>query len=293
MSEPEAGSQSGITLRDGVAVRHHRPPRRDRASTVPLIFYLHGLGESSECFEALLKHPRLAGFEQVAIDLPGYGHSRRSNSGAASLDHLAELVAGWIEAELDAPTLIVGHSMGGVLGQLICGLEGRHRRHLAGLLNVEGNLSPGDCTASAVAAADHVDDFVSRGFARLVESLEQLGQNDPAHRGYARHMRRCQPLQFHLNARELVELSQSEQLPARLAALQLPVRYLGGRPGGVADRSLELLELTHVDTVIVEPSGHWPYIDQPERFVDLLLDFVAELRPIPTPRDPGARLPPD
>jgi pimeloyl-ACP methyl ester carboxylesterase len=83
-------------------------------------------------------------------------------------------------------------------------------------------------------------------------------------------MRICDPRALHRNAGELVDLSTAETLAPRLGELRLPVHYLWGDPRGTGQRSRDALEAAGIDGTPVPHSGHWPFLDQPELFLERL-----------------------
>ena len=235
---------------------------RERAGG-PTVLWIHGLGESGRCFEAIAAHPALAGAGALIPDLPGYGKTGRPETPlplAAIADHLA----GWLAARGAPPVVVAGHSMGGVIGVL---LAERHPARLARLVDIDGNVSAGDCTYSGRA--------LERGLPDLIAHVEALAATDLAHRGYAESIRLADPDAFLLHARELVETSGAETMPGRLARLPVPVTYIAGAPGGACARSRELLAAAGVPTLAIEPAGHWPFIDQPDAFAAALAGILS------------------
>lgn len=246
----------GWSFERGMVVREPGP------AVDPPVLWLHGLGESGMCFERVLAEPALAGLRHLVPDLPGYGRSPWPES-PPSLAGIAELVAGWLTERGEPPAVVIGHSMGGVVATM---LAERHPGVVRSVVNVDGNLSPGDCTYSGQAVEHSLGDFVSKGFDRLRERVFSLGLDDAAHRGYWASLRLADPAAVHLHSRELVELSARETLAVRLAGLSRPAIYVAGSPGGACGRSRELLDAAGVTTVLVQPSGHWPFIDRPAAF---------------------------
>lgn len=236
------------TIEHGMVVR--------RLGGGPEIVWLHGLGEQSASFDAITA--LLPGYTHVLPDLPGYGRSPwpalplpAGDSLAALADHLVA----WLAAR--RPSL-VGHSMGGVLATLIA-----ERIDVAAIVNIDGNLSRGDCTLSAQAAAYPLAEFVDHGFAAIRASVYERGVTELALRGYFAALTLACPEILHRHAVDLVALSAGETLAPRLAAVRAPVRFVAGVPRGICARSRALLDAHAVEWVGVEPSGHWPFVDQP------------------------------
>lgn len=231
----------------------------------PVVVWLHGLGESGRCFEAIARHPALDATFALIPDLPGYGRSAWP-SAPTSLEDTADVVAEWLRDRRLRP-VIVGHSMGGVLGVL---LAERHPDVVGQLVNVDGNVSLGDCTFSARAAAFTPEAFVDHGFDEVRDFVYRGGLESPPLRGYHASMAFADPRTFHLHARELVRDSKPETMAARLAHLPRPVTYVAGHPDGACPRSRELLAGAGVPTVEIAPAGHWPFLDQPDAFAAAL-----------------------
>lgn len=238
------------------------------------MLWIHGLGESGRCFEHLPRAPRLARWQHAVPDLLGYGKSPWPESPLSLADH-AQYLRAWIERSgLPGPLVLIGHSMGGVIGEI---LLRRSMPSVAGFVNVEGNISAGDCTTSKDVAALSLAELRDGGLARILDRLYRAGVDDPAQRGYYASLTMCDPATLHRNSGELVELSTGEGLATRLGALRLPQLYLLGHPGGAGERSRQLLDRAGVTWRAIEPAGHWPYIDRPQVFVDLLADFADGL----------------
>jgi pimeloyl-ACP methyl ester carboxylesterase len=236
------------------------------------IIYLHGLGESGLCFQSLLDDPLLAGWRHMAIDLPGYGKTPWRNE-PMTLDALADAVADWIERLRLGDVILVGHSMGGVVGLRICE---RSPLLVRAFLDVEGNISAEDCVFSAEAAEYALEAFRREGFHRLLGRLYEAGVKDPSLRGYYASMRICDPGQLHLNSRELVAISSRGDIARRLAVLSAPVRYVAGVPDGTSLTSRQRLAEAGVPCVAVQNAGHWPFLDQPGAFAETFASFLED-----------------
>jgi len=263
-----------------------RPSEDPAQQPGPTVVLIHGLGESALCFEHLMTSPGLFPWSLLAPDLPGYGRSPWRDRPLSLPDH-ADHLAEWLRARrsalpsgaseaLDTPAFIVGHSMGGVIGTL---LSERHPDLVNGFVNVDGNLSIEDCVFSGRASDYELHAFIDSGFYRLKEAVYRQGRKHAAQRGYYASLRLCDAYTFHLNSQELVALSATEELAMGMKRLGALAHYIAGVPGGACARSLELLDRAGVQWTAIHDSGHWPFIDQPGRFVDLLVRILDSGQP--------------
>jgi len=244
--------------------------QKDAAGTV---LWIHGLGESGLCFESVITDPRLEGWEHLVPDLPGYGKSpwpQVPMSMFAYADHLGE----WLLATERRPVVVVGHSMGGVIGTF---LAERFPERVRMFIDVEGNISESDCTTSGQVADRSRDDFLRTGFEALLQVVWREGKDDPAFRLYYPSLRICDPRCLYLNSVELVDLSGEEMLAIRLSSLKMAHLYVYGAAGGTGERSQELLERAGVRSIGVSEAGHWPFLDRPDEFIGLVSDELAAL----------------
>lgn len=254
--------------REGVYFR-----KKHAADPRGTLFYVHGLGESGLCFEEIMTAERLRFWNHIVPDLPGYGRSKWPES-PISLPRFAQMVAEWLSTEEVRPRILVGHSMGGVIGQMVC----RDYPEAAdAFFNVEGNVSLEDCTFSGRAAGTSLDGFLAEGFDRLKSWVYEAGREVLPMRRYHASMLRCSPAAFHHNSEELVAISKAERMARDLSTLSLPVRFAAGLRGGLGKRSLELLRREEIDLVGFSGSGHWPFLDETEAFVSELRRFIEDL----------------
>lgn len=238
------------------------------------VLWIHGLGESGLSLERVVSHPALRAWSHLVPDLLGYGKSLWPPEPPSLDDHAAHLEEWLMLLEDVGPLVVVGHSMGGVVGTLLCE---RLSERVLGFANVEGNVSIEDCGYSSRADAYSLDDWLDHGKDEVTDRLYRGGVEDPTLRTYHASIVMGDPRVFHRNARELVEMSRAEDLAARLGRLDLPTVYLYGDPRGTGERSRALLRDAGVDVRSVPDAGHWPFLDQPQRFVEEVASFLDSL----------------
>ena len=237
------------------------------------LVYIHGLGESGLSLEPLVTHPRLHRYSHMVPDLPGYGKSPWPET-PLELQGQADFLASWLRQDLCRPVIIFGHSMGGVIGLLLCE---RHPDLVTAFINVEGNISIDDCTISYQVAESEEDEFLEDGLDSLLSRFWEAGQDAGVLRDYFASVRICDPRTYYRNSVELLDISTSGTLAGRLAALSMPVLYILGDPHGTGYNSRGMMSAVGLEWVAVPNAGHWPFSDQPERFVDEMLGFLAKL----------------
>lgn len=245
------------TLEHGMMVR--------RSGDGPEVVWIHGLGEWSLSFDPLVAHPALAGFSHVLPDLPGYGRSPWPDQ-PEDLERVADRLAAWIG---DRRPALIGHSMGGVLATLVA-----ERAPVRAVVDVDGNLSRGDCTFSARAAAFTREAFVAGGFAQIRADTYERGRSDLPLRGYHAATLTASPEVFHHHALQLIALSEPELLVTRLARLTVPVLFVAGVPDGICAHSRALLDQHGVRWIGLEPAGHWVFLDQLDAFAAAVAGFL-------------------
>ncbi|MGC9367663.1 MAG: alpha/beta fold hydrolase [bacterium] len=230
------------------------------------IVYIHGLGESGFCFNTLISDKRLAKFNHYVPDMPGYGKSPSQHKIYNLLD-FTEVIKDFIERINLNQLIILGHSMGGVIGQLFAE---KYPDLVELFINVEGNISPDDCTLSRSVTGYSAADFLDFGYETMLEKVYKAGVENSELRGYYPSMRFCNPKVYYHNSKELIELSDTEKLAKRMSELKCEKVYILGNPRGTGQRSKDLLDKAGVKWIAVEDAGHWPFLDQPDRFIGII-----------------------
>ena len=84
----------------------------------PELVWIHGLGESSVSFDAIARHPALAGYAHTLPDLPGYGRSPWPHA-PVRLGALSTRLAVWLAERPRA--LVIASDVGAVTEGIVSG----------------------------------------------------------------------------------------------------------------------------------------------------------------------------
>lgn len=107
-----------MTTEPAPSLHHHRWPVQGGPKGILLV--VHGLSEHGGRYAGLARAANDAGYEVAAVDLYGHGMSpgRRGHIRSFEADHLraVDALVGAVERRApDAPTVLVGHSLGGLI----------------------------------------------------------------------------------------------------------------------------------------------------------------------------------
>jgi pimeloyl-ACP methyl ester carboxylesterase len=273
-------------------------PTRPSTGSSPMLL-VHGLGGSTVNWELVggLFAERL-GTRVTAIDLPGFGRTR-PDSRSPSFDMHLHVLAGFLESR--DPALVLGNSMGGALG---VALAASHPERVSGLVLVNaalprprGNLEQLTRTAKFAALTAH---RAATPFVRTrARALGHEGLVDATLAVALAHPDRLDPeirkkmIALAAERTSFPETAASYTMsggtlfryllgPMRrdVAAIHCPTLILHGRrdrlvPVGFA----RALAKRRRDWPLVELDGcgHVPQLEQPERFVDTVMTWLARL----------------
>jgi pimeloyl-ACP methyl ester carboxylesterase len=106
------------------------------------------------------------------------------------------------------------------------------------------------------------------GHAAVCDRLE--AHADPIVRGYGARMRTASAAQLWRYSHDLVDASTPETSARRRAAVGVRYVYVAGEPRGASPRSRALLAEAGIDVRAIAPAGHWPFVEHPTRFAEVV-----------------------
>src|SRR5215212_613461 len=222
-------------------------------SGAPLIL-LHGLSASSRWWSRNV--PDFAArFRTYAVDLPGFGASRRVHW--SRLDDTVDRLAVWMGAERLSRAHVTGHSLGGAVAAQ---LAARHPERVDRLVLVNAAIRP-ECKRPSLRATDVVQTVRSGlpGFAPML----------------MRDLLRCHPPSFVAATVDALQPAWESHL-ARIAS---PTLVVWGEHDAIAPLALgrDIAHTVADARLIVLPNaGHNPMWESAEAFNTAVLRFLTD-----------------
>ena len=230
---------------------------------------LHGLGCSKEDFRGAGRTDSLRPYNIVTFDFPGCGGSPYPDDRRLGMKDLVEITDAVVE-ELDLKDLVLlGHSMGAVVGLLY--IE-EHGDRVKGFINTEGNLVPEDCFISRRVVGLSFDRFMKEILEPL--SREMAESDNPAFRRYAKTLHRgeCARAVYDYSP-SLVDYSDNGDLLRRFVNIAIPRLFIYGSDNRGRPCVHRLVE-KGVDVAEIQGSGHFPFHDNPEAYYNVIAHFM-------------------
>ncbi|MFM0205852.1 alpha/beta fold hydrolase [Paraburkholderia sediminicola] len=242
--------------------------------TQPALVFIHGFLDGADAWDDLALHLSDRAASALRVDLPGMG-ARAGEPGPYSLERFAADITTQVRV-LSRPVVLVGHSMGAQIAELVAQ---RLDEQVRGLVLL---------TPVPLRGAGLPDD--------AMRPFHALGGNPAAQRELRRN------LSVNLGDAPLERLS---QLGDRVDAAAIgtfadlwnnghpsgaePARYRGPvliiRGGGDAFVTAELISsgvtprFEAPNVVSIERAGHWPHAEQPDAVARIVASFLANLEP--------------
>src|SRR6478736_4256983 len=250
---------------------HVRGMTIDSEGEGPPIVMLHGLGGTSNSFQAIM--PALAGFRAIRPDLPGAG---RSPTPAQKIS-----VGSLVEALADAAAHlgvnrahVVGHSFGTLIAQHIAA---RHPERVASLTLFGPILEPQDAARERL--RERAVTARHEGMSTVADQLTQsalsraTANDNPVAVAFVRESHMRQDAEGF--ARSCEALAQAERADHRL--IDCPTLIVTGDEDAVGPVSVahELADrIGGAKTVVLHRCGHWTPIEKSRECGTLLSDFL-------------------
>ena len=263
----------------GLAIEHF-------GTAAPRVVFAHGFGQTREAWTSCARATAEAGWGCLTYDVRGHGDSDWLESGNYAVDQLTSDLQR-VCAHSGAPPVVVGASMGGLVGIAMAGADPQSCHALV-LVDITPRWEP--------AGVERILEFMRAhpgGFDSLDEAAGAIAAYLP-HRGARKSPERLRKLliasadgrlRWHWDPRMLAPIAedgvrhQADLLDAA-TRIRVPTLLISGAASDVVSEATinEFLELVpHARHAIVPSATHMVAGDENSQFTRLVLDFLASL----------------
>lgn len=252
----------------------------------PTLLFLHGSGQTRQSWSSALAEAIQRGYRAIAVDLRGHGDSEWSPDGEYTLDKFAADIRHVIE-QLDDEPIVVGASLGGLIGMMIAAAPPPRLRGLV-LVDITARVE--------LSGANEVIAFMDsapNGFASLEEAAAAVAAYLP-HRpppkninGLKRNLRlrngryywHWDPafMQMGRDSQGKIRADGPNQLETFARAINIPTLLVRGSRSRIVSEAgaREFLQMVpHAEFVDIAGAHHMVAGDANDAFNDAVFDFI-------------------
>jgi len=245
------------------------------------VFLLHGAYGSKDYFRNEIATLVGDGLRVVAWDAPGYGLSRLPEQ-PLSIEYLAEAATRLVDTQGTATNIVLGHSMGGIIGPLVATLRPKTVHGLVISATV-GSFSQKSDEDKKRFLAERIEPLKAgkpfRETAKaVVDSMFAPGSSGPLVE-LVREVALSTASETFIQAiAAIVQYRGEETLPQ----VKVPTLLMAGahdavgRPEGM--RNIQRQFIPHAQFQELPNSGHYGFAEEPELFNQHLLAFIRQVQ---------------
>ncbi len=257
------------------------------AATAPPLLLVHGFGQTRHAWTRSAETLAAAGFRAVTFDLRGHGDSARGTGGRYELQQFLDDLLG-VARSLGAPPVLIGASMGGLLGLALAGEAQPPPFRALVLVDITPRWESAGVARMLGFMRAHPD-----GFADYGEAIAAIAAYLP-HRSRRKRQHELEPLlrrgpdgrlRWHWDPALLDTIAhEGERHQPRLLAaarrVEIPVLLLSGGRSDMVSRDTidEFMQLLpHARHVEIPQATHMLAGDANEAFTGAILEFIRAL----------------
>jgi pimeloyl-ACP methyl ester carboxylesterase len=255
-------------------------------SDAPPVLFAHGFGQNRHAWRGTATQLAREGWHAMAIDGRGHGDSQWANDGDYHLEHFAEDLAS-IARSLPEKPILVGASMGGLLGLLIEGESPVSVFRAMVLVDVTPRWETEGVGRILSFMAQHPEGFDSLKHAadEVARYLPHRERKDPQRLRSQLRESADGRWRWHWDPRLLQRVAAEAEgyiprLQAAAAQVQIPVLLLsGGRSEVVSEHTIgEFMQLVpHAEHISIEDATHMVVGDRNDVFTREISCFLQRI----------------
>jgi len=227
------------------------------------LLFIHGLGAANEHMKGVWT---AQGYEQhsiLTIDLPGFGGSSKPTNFSYDMSDQALVVHRLLQKLRLNKVHIIGHSLGGAVGVLLCL---KYPKGIRSLINLEGNLTNGDCDWSRRIANQSWQRWRKSGYSQMTRAFSK-GEL------LSHSWGQMTPNAIYKSSVSLVQWSDSGKLLKNFLKLKIKKHYIYGSKNRTI-LTARLLRKNRIPMTEISKSGHCMMLDNPQEFYQKLLTLL-------------------
>lgn len=257
----------------------------------PAVVFVHGTPAHAVIWRNVLPAVEAAGYRVIAYDLLGYGASERPVARDTAVPAQAQLLAELLDRLEVGRCAVVGHDIGGAVGQLLAVNRPERLARLALVDTVSYESWPSETWQAVIDG--HLGDYAAMGaedFEALLAGQLTMTVADPEHMTgdvldayLAPHRSRVGRVSFFEHQVRTYDSTPTQHAAAALPSLTVPTTIIWGQqdrwqPVSYAHRLAG--DIPGAELVVVEGAGHFVMEDAPDRVADEIVAFLSR-RPGP------------
>lgn len=246
-----------ITIRDRlITVNYFYRP-----GTKGLIVFIPGLGCLKEEYIKAFQSRSLKNFALLVFDWP------EEQFNLKDIAHLTHQIAGIYAKKY----IIVAHSVGGAVG-LLCIKE--KPQSIISFVNVEGSLIADNASWSRKVVKMGIDLLREKIFRQMVRSFQT--SKNPGFQNYAKELTGASIKSYFSYSFSHARYVRGEVLLKQYLNLNIPKIFIYGSQNKKSwQKVIKKLEAAKSAMAVIPKSHHFPHIDNPRYFYNLLLTFLS------------------
>lgn len=232
------------------------------------VLCLHGLQSGKEVFAPVQEFCRQKRLSFLAIDFAGFGKSSKPKDFPYTLEDQAAIVSSVIRQFQLSKIVIVGHSMGGVVGTLLL-KEWGHA--LLGFVNLEGNFTVADSSLTIQVTDLTADAFDKEFYPAHKLSLKKVKERNGMMRFEA--LKSIPSYVFYKSCVSITAWAESGKLLPLYLESSVPKVFIYG------EQNKHKREILPAEIVMKEVSGagHFMLADNPDGTKAAMEEFMADI----------------
>jgi pimeloyl-ACP methyl ester carboxylesterase len=256
------------------------------AADAPSVLFMHGSGQTRQSWGRALEEAARRGFRALSLDLRGHGDSDWSPDGKYTLDRFAADVRQAIDY-LGSEPILVGASLGGIIGLLICAsppppvralvlVDITPRVEMDGAKEVSAFM---DSAPNGFGSLEHAADAVAAYLPHRQRPKDTSGLKRNLRLRDGRYYWHWDPAMLQMGRDAQSKIGGPNPLETAARALKVPTLLIrGGRSRIVSEAGVrEFLEMVpHAEFIDISDAHHMVAGDANDAFNDAVFTFVEK-----------------